>query len=309
MGVSVIILNWNGRALLAQCLPSVIAAARQYPREECVISVVDNGSSDGSGEYLAREFPAVKLLALPENLGFAQALNRGIAASAHRRVILLNNDVTVDADFIAPLAAHFSRDDMFCAGARMLFPGGKRVYFGRASGTFRYGFFLRRLSDPPLSCPSLYGCGGGMMVDRDKFLALGGFDEDMEIYWEDLDLCYRAWKRGWATVYEPQSRMIHRVSATNSAAWGAGGIAARSGRNYLFFIIKNIHDRMFIASQVCALPLLLLLLFLSGRGAFCGGVISAIAGARAFLRKRAALRAEAVLTDRQILAVTSAQQR
>jgi len=309
MGVSVIILTWNGRALLAESLPSVIAAARAYGREECEIRVVDNGSSDGSGEYLAREFPEVKLLAFPENLGFARALNRGVAVSAHRRVILLNNDVTVDEDFIAPLAAHFSREDVFCAGARMLFPGGKRVYFGRASGTFRYGFFLRRLSDPSVSCPSLYGCGGGMMVDRDKFLALGGFDEDMEIYWEDLDVCYRAWKRGWATVYEPRSRMIHRVSATNSAAWGAGGIAARSGRNYFAFVIKNIHDRLFVSVQICTLPLFLLLLLFSGKIAFCGGVISAIAGARVFLRTRAVLRAEAVRTDRQILAVTSTKQR
>lgn len=308
MAVSMIILNWNGRALLAECLPSVIAAARAYGNDECEIMVVDNGSSDGSGEYIAREFPAVKLLAMTANIGFARAMNRGIAAASHRRVILLNNDVTVDDDFIAPLAAHFHRSDVFCAGARMLFPGRKRVYFARASGTFRYGFFLRRLGDPASSCASLYGCGGGMMVDRDKFLGLGGFDEDMEIYWEDLDLCYRAWKRGWATVYEPRSRIVHRVSATNSAAWGAGGIAARSGKNYLSFVIKNIHDRGFILAQACALPLFLLFLVISGRFAFCGGVISAIAGARVFLRKRAALRAEAVLTDRQIFAVTSTKQ-
>ena len=131
-------------------------------------------------------------------------------------VIALNNDVIVESDFIAPLVRHFCEDkDVFAVGAKMLFWDRKELNFGRAKGDFRYGFFSRTICDSPLSVNSLYACAGGMALDKDKFLKLGGFDEDFEIYWEDLDLCYRAWRRCWKTVYEPQSVMYHKVHATN----------------------------------------------------------------------------------------------
>src|SRR5438445_370234 len=92
-GASVVIPNWNGKDLLGKYLPSVVAALAGDPRNEIV--VVDNGSEDGSAEFVRREFPAVKLVALEKNLGFGGGSNAGFRAAANRIVVLLNSDMRV----------------------------------------------------------------------------------------------------------------------------------------------------------------------------------------------------------------------
>jgi hypothetical protein len=100
--VSIIILNWNGKDLLAEGLPSVIEAVQRDGRPHEIL-VVDNGSSDGSQEYLRAAFPRVRILELPENRGFARANNLGVQAARHDIVVLLNNDMVVDPGFLRPL--------------------------------------------------------------------------------------------------------------------------------------------------------------------------------------------------------------
>jgi GT2 family glycosyltransferase len=301
MDFSVVVLNWNGCALLAECLPSVKAAAEAYTDGASEIIVVDNGSSDGSREYVRNNFPDVRFLALEKNYGFACAMNRGIREARNSRVVCLNNDVVVRRDFIAPLARHFRDNSVFCCGAKMLLPDATTLAFGRAQGSFCCGFFLRTISDSAAAVDSLYGCAGGMMLDREKFLKLGGFDEEMAIYWEDLDLCYRAWKQGWRTLYEPSSVLLHKLHATNSVLMGKNAIDRQSGRNYLLFIVKNIHDPLFFLTQTVSFPFFLLLLAVSGKAYFALGMLKGCARAPGFLRKRKQLRRAAVLNDRQVL--------
>lgn len=303
MDISIVILNWNGAALLRECLPSVTAAAAAYSAGGCDVIVVDNASSDDSRPYVG-SFPGMRCLALAENMGFARAMNRGIREARNRLVVCLNNDVTVEKDFLAPLARAMEKN-VFCCGAKMLFPDRKRLYFGRASGSFPAGFFIRRISDSRVPALSLYGCAGACLLDRDKFLSLGGFDEDLDVYWEDLDLCYRAWKQGWSTVYEPASVVYHKARATNGVKLGNAGIERLSGRNYGFFLIKNIHDPRFAFTQLLTLPLLMISACICGKYNFALGIVAAIRGYRLFVMKRGRLKQDSVLNDRQVLRLSS----
>lgn len=290
--------------LLKECLPSVITAVGVYGGEVEIL-LIDNGSSDGSAEYVRGNFPGVKILSLAENFSSTKAMNKGIAAAKGEVVISLNNDVMVDDGFIAPLVSHFGKDkDVFAVGAKMLFWDRKTLNFGRATGDFRYGFFRRLIRDSADTVNSLYACSGGCAVDKDKFFELEGFDEDYWIYWEDFDLCYRAWRRGWKTVYEPQSVVYHRVHATNIKKYGQRGIDSLSGENYSLCIIKNIHNKRLLFKHILSLPLLILLTTLSGRLHFALGLLYSIKKWPFFWKKRNQEKNKAFLSDTEVLKIS-----
>ena len=274
--------------------------------DEYEVLVIDNGSSDGSAEYVRADFPQVSILSWAENLSFTKAMNKGISAAKGDVVIVLNNDVIVERDFIAPLVRHFrENDDTFAVGAKMLSGDRKTLNFGRAKGDFRYGFFSRVIGDSAFAVNSLYACAGGAALDKDKFLELGGFDEDYGVYWEDLDLCYRAWRRGWKTIYEPQSVVYHKVHATNIKKYGQRGIDSLSGENYSLCIIKNIHNGRLLFKHIISLPLLILLAVLSGRLHFALGLLRSIKRWPLFWEKRNQEKNKAFLSDAEVLKISS----
>ncbi len=300
MSISIVILSWNGLAFLKDCLPSVILAVGVYGGG-CEIILIDNGSSDASLEYVKSNFPQVKILSLGENLSFTKAMNKGIGAVKGDIVIALNNDVAVKEDFIAPLIRHFREDEnTFAVGAKMLFWDRKTLNFGRTSGDFRYGFFRRVICDSDSAVNSLYSCAGGMALAKDKFLKLGGFDEDYEVYWEDLDLCYRARRRGWSTVYEPKAVVYHKFHGTNLSKYKQSGIDCLSGENYTLFILKNILDRGLFWRHILFTPWLMLFMCLKGKPAFAKGMLQAFKRRGVFLKKRKIEERYCLMSDRDI---------
>lgn len=304
MDISIVILSWNGLGLLKECLPSVLRAIGVY-REDCEVLLIDNGSSDGSAEYVRNNFPQVRILSLEDNFSFTKAMNRGIGKARGDVVIVLNNDVVVEEDFIAPLVRHFREDkNVFTVGAKMLFWDRKTLNFGRAKGDFRCGFFRRTIGDSSFAVNSLYASAGGSAMDKDKFLKLGGFDEDYGVYWEDLDLCYRAWRRGWKTVYEPRSVIYHKVHATNIKKYGQRGIDSLSGENYSLFIIKNIQNIKLLIKYFLFLPVLFFLTALGGRLYFALGLLYSIKKWPLFWKKRNWERSKAFLSDTEVFMVS-----
>ena len=302
--VSIAILNWNGREFLEACLPSVIRAVESYGNS-CEVIVVDNGSSDDSLEYVKRCFPDIKLIALEKNLEFAPAMNIGIRRALGKIIIGLNNDVAVDKDFIAPLVSHFKDGEVFAAAAKMLLWDKSTLNFGRSSGNFKFGFFRRVFDQPPHAAHSLYACGGAFAADRDLFLKLGGFEEDMIAFWEDLDLCYRAWKQGYKVIYEPASIVYHRFHGSYLKKCGMSGIRALSGENYLLFTIKNIHDKFLFFQQMCFLPLLFCASLVRGRVSFARGLSRSLSRWPLFFKKRLEEKKKSVLSDRYVLKISS----
>src|ERR1035441_7504553 len=128
---TVVIPNWNGKDLLAKYIPSIRVALAGNPANE--ILVVDNGSSDGSADFLRENFPEVTVLALPENLGFGGGSNAGFRAARNEIVVLLNSDMRVAADFLAPLLEGFGDAEVFAVSCQIYFTDPARLQIGRAS--------------------------------------------------------------------------------------------------------------------------------------------------------------------------------
>jgi GT2 family glycosyltransferase/glycosyltransferase involved in cell wall biosynthesis len=259
--VSIVILNWNGRGLLAQGLPSVIDAVRRdsLPHE---ILLIDNGSHDGSADYVRTAFPQVRVLELPENRGFAHGNNAGVRAARHDIVVLLNNDMIVDPGFLRPLLDCFGPNTFAVSSQiRNQDPAAMREETGRTSAVFRRGFIdytHREVNEQELSrsCYPVFWAGGGSSAfHRARFLTLGGFHEIYSpAYVEDTDLSFRAWQAGWDVLFAPRSVVYHKHRATASLRFTPAELQALIQRNQLLFVWKNIRSWPLLIAHCLFLP-------------------------------------------------------
>jgi GT2 family glycosyltransferase len=236
--VSVVIPNWNGRRWLDACL-AALAAGELAPAE---VIVVDNGSRDGSVSHLRTAHPAVTVLALPANTGFAHAATAGLRAAAHPLVALLNTDVVVAADWLARMAAALSADPGAASVAcKMLSLQDPSLVYDagdilRRDGVCEQrGRFHRDIGrwDAP---GSVFGaCAGAALYRRDAVLALGGFDERYFAYLEDVDLALALALAGWTCRYEPA---VARHAGEASSRRLPGGHQALVTRNTILLVAK-----------------------------------------------------------------------
>lgn len=252
---SVVIPNWNGRELLEKYLPSIVTALAGHSENEIV--VVDNGSTDGSVELVRARFPQVNLVALPKNLGFGGGSNAGFRAAKNDVVVLLNSDMRVAPDFLAPLLEGFEDPEVFAVSCQIFFsdPNKLREETGLTQGWWQDGGLrVRHRIDAAVDdlFPCFYGGGGSCAFDRRKFLELGGFDELLApFYLEDTDLGYMAWKRGWKVLYQPRSVVYHEHRGTIGKRFREEQIQAVLKKNYLLFCWKNIHEWRKLAAHFC----------------------------------------------------------
>ncbi len=244
---SVVIPNWNGRDLLEKYLPSVIEAMKGNSRNQIV--VVDNGSHDGSAQFVRDRFPEVTVLALERNLGFGGGSNAGFRAATNDIVVLLNSDMRVEPDLLAPLLDGFRDDPKVFAVSAQIFlsdPAKRREETGLTEGWWRDGaLHVGHRDDPEVTglFPCFYGGGGSCAFNRHKFLELGGFDELLApFYLEDTDLGYLAWKRGWKVLYQPASIVFHEHRGTIGKKFSGEFIQGVLRKNFLLFCWKNIHE-------------------------------------------------------------------
>ncbi len=251
---SVVIPNWNGRDLLQKFLPSVLEALKANPANEII--VVDNASSDGSVQFLCEKFPTVRVLPQENNLGFGRGSNTGFEAARNDIVVLLNNDMRVEPDFLAPLLEPFSDPLVFSVSCQIFFsdPSKRREETGLTETWWDRG--LLRVShriDPQITTtyPCAYPGGGSSAFDRRKFLEIGGFDELFRpFYYEDTALGHLAWKRGWKVLYTPGSVVFHEHRGTIGKKFSAEYIAGVLNKNVLLYIWKNIHDWKMLSSHL-----------------------------------------------------------
>jgi GT2 family glycosyltransferase len=213
-------LNWNLERETAACIESILAAGL----EQKEIILVDNGSRAEGLAALREDFPAVNLVPLGRNLGFAGGMNAGIRAGLERgaaSLLLLNNDTVLDPAMIRTLAAAAERPE----GPGILGPA--IYYYDQPERLWKLGDVRRRglpmprpvkmraaeaASAPPLPVDYVTGCG--MLVRRQVFEQIGLFDERYFMYFEDADLCRRARDAGFQVWCVPQARMWHKISAT-----------------------------------------------------------------------------------------------
>ena len=256
---SLVIPNWNGKDLLIRFLPTWLEAIRHHPGSEVLI--VDNGSTDGSAEWIRANHPEVHLLALPENLGFGGGSNAGFRAAKNDIVVLLNSDMRVEPDFLQPLLDGFGSDSGIAdptifAVSCQIFLGDKskrREETGLTQGWWADGRLRvshREDEDVDRLFPCFYGGGGSCAFHRNKFLSLGGFDDLLApFYLEDTDIGYLAWKRGWKVYYQPTSIVHHEHRGTIGKKFTRDFIDSVLQKNFLVFCWKNIHAWPRLASH------------------------------------------------------------
>jgi GT2 family glycosyltransferase len=217
--VCLAILNYNGKKHLEHLLPTAFTVATTFS-SNCAVVVLDNHSTNDDVAWIEREFPSVQTIVAPKN-DFLFSYNRLAQERTEDILVLLNNDLKVDRDFIAPLIRHFESPDVFSVSARSYDWNGTRVTSGPARLEFKNGFYSWNFdTQQQKTCHTLFTSGGFMAVDRNKFVELGGFNRLFApAYCEDVDLCFRAWRRGWRCIYEPRSvvRHRHRASWRNQA--------------------------------------------------------------------------------------------
>ena len=214
--VCLAILNYNGRKHLEHLLPTACTAAKEFSGE-CAVVVLDNQSTDDDVSRIGREFPSIETIVAPKN-DFLFSYNWLAQKRTEDILVLLNNDLKVDPDFLTPLIRHFESPDVFSVSARSYDWNGVEVTSGPARLAFKNGFYSWNFDTlHQKTCHTLFTSGGFMAVDRRKLIELRGFNRLFHpAYCEDVDVCFRAWRRGWRCIYEPDSVVCHRHRAT----WG-----------------------------------------------------------------------------------------
>lgn len=239
--VTVIIPNLNGISCLKGCLSSL----QNQSVSDFAIILVDNGSGDGSVEYVKTHFPQVRIRRFRENTGFCHAVNAGISMSSTPYVILLNNDTVCDRHFVEALLREIKkRPRCFSCGAKMvqmkhpeLMDDGGDYYcalgwaFALGKGKPAFAFNRGR--------KIFASCAGAAIYRREALEEIGLFDERHFAYLEDIDIGYRARIHGYENRYVPEAVVYHLGSATSGSAYNAFKVSLAS-RNSVYLIWKNM---------------------------------------------------------------------
>jgi GT2 family glycosyltransferase len=241
--LSVIIVNYNTRQLLADCLNSLLAA--DAPAGGLEIIVVDNASTDGSVEMVRADYPAVQLVANRENHGFATANNQGTAVAQGRYLLFLNSDTRLESRaLVEPLAYLEAHPQVGAITVRLLYPTGERdpdnhrglptpwnalCHFSGLSRLFpnspRFNGYFQGFADFEQTHTVPVIAGSFMMMPRALFDQLGGWDETYFFYGEDIDFCYRINQAGYEIVYYPHVTVLHYKGASSGLRKESADIA------------------------------------------------------------------------------------
>lgn len=218
MKAAVIVLSWNGKPYLEDCLAAVLA--QPYPDFEVLL--VDNASTDGSADFVAERFPRVRVIRNHKNLGFAAGMNVGLKAAPGEILVLLNQDTVVREHWLAALVEAMAADPAVgVAGCKILYPDGKTIQHAGAMLDYPLGFAhhygygeldqgqydtLRQVD---------YVTGAAMGIKREVIAQIGYLDEDLSpAYFEDAEFCLRAREAGYKVIYVPQAVLIHHESSS-----------------------------------------------------------------------------------------------
>ena len=219
MKVAIVILNWNGAAMLRQYLPSVL----QYSRDEATVYVADNASTDDSVALLKEHFPEVRLILLEKNWGFAEGYNKALAQIEADYYLLLNSDIEVTHHWLTPMIEYMdTHPDVAACQPKLLsmFDHDQFEYAGACGGYLdRYGYpFCRgrifdtvERDDDQYDYPAdiLWATGAALLVRARIYNKVGGLDGRFFAHCEEIDLCWRLHIAGWRVVCLPESQVYH----------------------------------------------------------------------------------------------------
>lgn len=230
--ITIVIPTFNGLPLLKKYLPQVI----KHSGKEVKIIIVDNGSSDGTRDYLISKYPGTVLcLRNEQNLFFPIAVNQGFKAAKTDFIVLINNDVCPLEGYLEPAIRHLTDKNVFAVTFDEISSSWPLVTW---RGKLQY---LRGL-DKSLPRLSAWASGGSAIFRKSVWDELGGLDEIYSPgYWEDIDIGWRAWKAGYQIIWEPKAKVVHRHESSFSLI-NRDYLNLIKQRNELIFNWKNISD-------------------------------------------------------------------
>lgn len=246
--VSVVIPNWNGKDTIGACLDSLLSQSLK-PH----IIVVENGSIDGSLEYIQQTYPMVELVINDKNLGFAGGVNSGIRPSIERGdefVALLNNDAVADKYWLENLVASLTKNQKAgIATCKFMDIHGKHLdSTGDMYSIWGLPYPRGRGEDVTSKYDTgtyIFGASGGASLYRSAMLKeIGLFDEDFFAYYEDIDISFRAQLRGWKVLYAPTAIAYHQIGATSGKI--KGFTTYQTIKNYPWVVWKNVPTRLLL---------------------------------------------------------------
>ncbi len=243
--ISVIIPAHNGRELLQSCLDSLF----DQTEKDFETIVIDNGSTDGTREFLESEFPQVRASYYKEKLGFARAANIGLSqARATDYIALLNQDTVADPNWLAALKSRLEADPALgtCASKMMdydyrnILDGAGDVYLSNGFA-YRLGWSLRDAPEFQAGYRVFGACAGAALYRKKMLDEIGWFDEDLMMYYEDVDLSFRAQIFGYPCEFVPEALIYHKGSAPKEGEHSQNNpkILYLLARNSLFVVLKN----------------------------------------------------------------------
>lgn len=261
MTADIIVINWNGRD---DTLRLIAALAPQLTSRHRLI-IVDNGSTDGSSGAFRAAAPNALIVQLRENRGFTGGIAAGVEASTADSLILLNNDAIPETGWLENLvkALDDAPADVAAVGGKIVdltgalvdFVGGAMTFDGHA---FQFDFRrpLGKETERVDGAELLFACGGNMIVRRDRWNELGGFDDDYFAYLEDVDFGWRCWSAGYRVRYARNAVVRHRSSATSDKL-GNFERGVLFEKNAVQTIVKNVEEELFAVAMA---PVLLAML-------------------------------------------------
>ncbi len=237
--VSVIVLTALGPKHLPACLASL--AEQTYPADRLEILVVDNGSAEDPTACAAQHAPTARVIRLPSNTGFCAGNNTGAREARGDLLVFLNDDTRADPHFVEAMVDAVARRHAAAVGALILSWDGKRIDFAGGGMNFHGKGFQTDVDSADIARfrterPILFPCGAAMLIGRDLFLAMGGFDEELFAYYEDLALGWQVWLRGGEVWFAPGAIVYHLHHGT-SREWKASARLCYE-RNALINIFK-----------------------------------------------------------------------
>ncbi len=247
MTIAIVILNWNGKKLLAQFLPSVV----QYSKEATVY-LADNASSDDSVTYVSENFPQVKIIQNKTNGGYAKGYNDALKSVSEDIYVLLNSDVEVTENWLEPILSEFENDSQLQAAQPKILDFKNKAFFeyaGAAGGfidALGYPYCRGRIFNTLEKDEGQYddittifwATGASLFIRNSSFWEIGGLDEDFFAHQEEIDLCWRLQNRGGVIKYIGASSVYHVGGAT--LASGNPRKTFYNFRNTLFALLKNV---------------------------------------------------------------------
>lgn len=250
MKTAVVILNWNGRKLLEEFLPSVVNYSPQAQ-----VYVADNASTDDSVAYVQEVFPQVKIIQNKENGGFAKGYNDALATLSEEVFVLLNSDVEVTPNWLNPIVSHLHVNPNTAIVQPKIKDYKRKDYYeysGAAGGfvdVLGYPFCRGRIFETlekdegqyDRAYPILWASGACLVIRREVYKELGGLDEDYFAHQEEIDLCWRAHNAGYRAMFIPNSTIYHLGGATLDAMNPQKTYL--NFRNSLFNLLKNVPGR------------------------------------------------------------------